>query len=157
MLSPSPQEKPEQIWAEVLSALRGEMTGATYNNIFLSSRLVVHNGEWVVELKSQSAADWAEHRLRHSVERALATYAPGDELPAIRFGVKPQPEVDPVSGSSPASVGTEGEKASSAFMLAGLDYRKLWFGDGTSGFSMRAHYIEKFWQAYLGRAYSVKS
>ena len=105
MLSPSPQEKPEQIWAEVLSALRGEMTGATYNNIFLSSRLVAHNGEWVVELKNQSAADWAEHRFRRSVERALATYAPGDDQPAIRFGVQSQPQAEPESGLLPARVG----------------------------------------------------
>ena len=137
------------IWATTLDLLRGQMTKAMYDRIFPGSSLITENGGYTIELQSDLAVDWAENRLRPIIERALADVTGQREMAPAFVTASRQPAQAPLP-EAPAP-------APSAQPLAELNYRDLWFGQGTTGYSQRPHYAEKFWQAYLGRAYSLWS
>jgi hypothetical protein len=142
-LDPAPIEPPD--WETVLVHLKGQMPKGTFDGIFRRSTAQFDGEVCLVSLANTYACEWSEHRLRPVIERAVAAVA-GRPL-AVRFQVRPQ-----------AAAGPARPDNQTTSQLAGLDYHHVWFGKGvTTGFFMRSLYVEKFWQAYLGRAYSLWS
>lgn len=136
------------IWAGTLDLLRGQMTKAMYNDVFPGSRLIARDEEYTIELQTKLAVDWAENRLRPVVERAIALVA-GTEM-KLEFVVA-QPVQPPLLPEEKTSI-------AGPTRLAELDYRKIWFGEGTAtGYTRHSNYTAKFWGSYLGRAYSLWS
>lgn len=63
--------EPEQIWDETLIFLQRKMTQATYSTLFMRSGLVVDNGQYTIQVESEMAREWLEHRLAGVVAQTL--------------------------------------------------------------------------------------
>lgn len=66
-------ESNDNIWVQTQKDLGHQMAQATYNNLIKDARLVgAEDGTYTVEVQSDKAKDWLEHRLNGVVERALS-------------------------------------------------------------------------------------
>lgn len=66
-------ESNDNIWVQTQKDLGQQMAQATYNNLIKDARLVgSEDGTYTVEVQSDKAKDWLEHRLNGVVERALS-------------------------------------------------------------------------------------
>lgn len=70
----TPPTMEEAAWQEACSTLQRQMTRATYDAIIAPTRLAsVQDGVAIIAVKSDTAKDWLENRLRDTVKRALAS------------------------------------------------------------------------------------
>jgi len=138
----------EAIWKQTLDILRGQMTKAAFEQHLGDSQMTLEDGRCIIHLRHQHAREWAENRFKPLIERTLNGVF-GQKMP-LQFAVRQAP-----SNGHSKTAASRPSQAEQVF--SSLDYYNLWFGEGTSGFLMRPLYVEKFWQAYLGRAYSLWS
>lgn len=149
----------QQVWQNTLDQLKLQMTQATFNTRVKPCRLLATEANhFSIGVKDAYAAEWLENRLRDTITRTLSNTL-GSEA-TVAFKVIPNGTQHP---TTPLDIASEAQPAMIPLIatpeatFAQIDYRKMWFGEGTTGFFMRPLYAEKFWQAYLGRAYSLWS
>lgn len=64
--------KPEQVWQAALGELQLQMTKATFDTWFKTSRVVAYeDGTFVIGVSSAYAKDWLENRLSGTIKRTL--------------------------------------------------------------------------------------
>lgn len=70
------EQTPEKTWKTTLGELELQMTKATYNSWLKDARLVeVQDDCYVIAVRTESALDWVENRLRDTILRALSSVA----------------------------------------------------------------------------------
>lgn len=75
------------MWKEMLTSLRGQMTKATFDTLFLRSNGYLKNGSLVIEADNAYAADWLERRFQQQIKRSACEVL-GKEITNLEFVVK---------------------------------------------------------------------
>lgn len=160
----------EQLWESALKQCQNQMTRATFDAWLLGTTLrSAENGLYLIEVKSDLARDWLEHRLCTSIQRVLSDLV-GQET-TLQFVVaeaelpaQPEdlPTVDPLtiprngSGSEPASGNLTPDPNSplqpEVHPASELDFEYLW---RKTGFTQVPDYAIRFWRIHLGRAFDL--
>lgn len=95
----------QDVWAETLVMLSGQMTRATFNTHLHNTTLTADNDGYIIQCATASTCDWLDHRLRQQVVTALMSslqlngLIAEDEQPQIRFAIRS-------SGSDPSGLDT---------------------------------------------------
>lgn len=145
----NPTASAQHIWQETLTALRLQMTEATFNTGVQGTRVIeVQNGTWRIGVKSDRVKAWLENRLLPTIHRTLKDVA-GQEVP-LEFVVAngqppdvdsdpaPAPELPPDPIAIPLAQETDfyAAKTKMGHWAAEFEYDLL------------------FWSVYLGPAYT---
>lgn len=131
-----------QLWRDTLTALRLQMTQATYDQLLAGSVAVALSDDALtVQVVGQGARDMLAARLRSMVERTLSREA-GHDL-AVTF-VAGQPAEMPAALPQPEPQPTPEPETEPASWLT--------FDHTVGGWAKHSHYVVKFWRAYLGAA-----
>jgi chromosomal replication initiator protein len=93
--------KPEQIWQAALGELQLQMTRATFDTWFKTSRVVAYeDGTFIIGVSSAYAKDWLENRLSGTVKRTLNGIA-GRSV-EVKYVVWAQDETPPPADLGPS-------------------------------------------------------
>ncbi len=102
--------KPDQIWQAALGELELQMTRATFDTWFKTSRVVAYeDGTFVIGVNSAYAKDWLENRLSGTIKRTLNGIA-GRSV-EVKYVVWTQDETPPLTDLGPLLNGAETESA----------------------------------------------
>jgi chromosomal replication initiator protein len=118
--------KPEQIWQAALGELQLQMTKATFDTWFKTSRVVAYeDGTFVIGVSSAYAKDWLENRLSGAVKRTLNGIA-GRSV-EVRYMISTQASQDEAPAAAdlgPLLSGVETERALQATTASdGLSFK----------------------------------
>ncbi len=105
--------KPEQVWQAALGELQLQMTKATFDTWFKTSRVVAYeDGTFVIGVSSAYAKDWLENRLSGTIKRTLNGIV-GRSV-EVKYVVWAQEEAPPQADLGPLLSGAEAAPPSHA-------------------------------------------
>jgi len=155
----------EQIWQQVKTDLKNQMTQATYFAWIQQTQVervdtAVEPERWIIDAGSQAGVEWLNHRLKTLVQNSLIQilgYPVEVEFTASEETPRPPLVAAPALTDRPHQLALINPDDQN--LVDGIDFAKLWFEAKGSGYDRIAKYWSQFWRAYLNRqntrAYSL--
>lgn len=99
---------PHVVWQMLLSELALQIPAATYDTWVRDTVVIAYeDGEFIIGMPNAYARDWLENRLRHTIKRTLSSIL--HRSIQVKFLVRPNPVVDPISAEPPPLYRIEAE------------------------------------------------